>query len=160
MIEILRNILNGGVAKDAGGGLPAQQLAVVALLVEAAKLDGAFGDDERLRIGQLLRARFGRDEAGASALIAAADEQTARGGDLYGPTKTVRDNFDHGQRIEIVEMLWEVAYADGHLHDFEANLLRRVAGLIYVTDRESGEARKRVLGRRPAGAGTTGGTVK
>jgi uncharacterized tellurite resistance protein B-like protein len=48
-------------------------------------------------------------------------------------------------------MLWEVAYADGQLHDYEASLLRRIAGLIYVGDRESGEARKRVLARlRPS----------
>ena len=44
-------------------------------------------------------------------------------------------------------MLWEVAYADGVLHDYEANLLRRVGGLIYVNDRERGDARRRVLAR-------------
>jgi uncharacterized tellurite resistance protein B-like protein len=44
-------------------------------------------------------------------------------------------------------MMWEVAYADGALHDYEASLLRRVTGLLYVSDRESGEARKRVLAR-------------
>ena len=44
-------------------------------------------------------------------------------------------------------MLWEVVYADGELHDYEASLLRRIAGLLYVPDRESGEARKRVLAR-------------
>jgi uncharacterized tellurite resistance protein B-like protein len=44
-------------------------------------------------------------------------------------------------------MLWEVAYADGTLHDYEASLLRRITGLLYVSDRESGEARKRVLAR-------------
>jgi len=44
-------------------------------------------------------------------------------------------------------MAWEVAYADGELHDFEANLLRRLAGLLYIEDRDSGMARKRVLDR-------------
>ena len=44
-------------------------------------------------------------------------------------------------------MLWEVAYADGVLHDYEANLMRRVGGLIYVTDRDRGDARRRVLER-------------
>jgi len=43
--------------------------------------------------------------------------------------------------------LWEVAYADGEVHDYEANLVRRVAGLLYVQDRDSGRARKRVLKR-------------
>jgi len=57
----------------------------------------------------------------------------------------------------MIEMLWDVAYADGVLHDFESNMLRRAAGLLYVTDRESGDARKRVLGRQPGSAGATGG---
>ena len=47
----------------------------------------------------------------------------------------------------MIEMLWKVVYADGNLHDFEANLVRRICGLIYVSDRESGDARKRVLER-------------
>ena len=44
-------------------------------------------------------------------------------------------------------MLWEVAYADGALHDYEASLLRRVAGLLYVSDRDNGEARLRVMAK-------------
>jgi uncharacterized tellurite resistance protein B-like protein len=45
-------------------------------------------------------------------------------------------------------MLWEVAYADGNVDDYEANLVRRVAGLLYVPDRDSGAARKRVENAR------------
>ena len=47
----------------------------------------------------------------------------------------------------MIEMLWEVAYADGVLSKYEANLVRRIAGLIYVSDRDSGIARKRVMAR-------------
>ena len=46
-----------------------------------------------------------------------------------------------------MEMLWEVAYADGELHDYEASLIRRVTGLLHVSDRDSGAARKRALDR-------------
>ena len=49
----------------------------------------------------------------------------------------------------MIEMLWHVVYVDGKIHDHEANLLRRVAGLLYVSDRESGEARKRVVSNSP-----------
>ena len=65
--------------------------------------------------------------------------------DLYGFTRIIKDNFSEEERIRMIEMLWEVAYSDGERHHFEANLVRRVAGLIYVSDRESGEARKRVF---------------
>ena len=134
------------------------RLAAAALLVEAAKLDGTFDEAERAQIAGLLEDRFGMAAADVAALIEAADEETERAGGLYGFTKEVRLNFDHEERISMIEMLWEVAYADGSLHDFESNMLRRVAGLLYVTDRESGEARKRVLNRLSGGAGGTGGS--
>jgi uncharacterized tellurite resistance protein B-like protein len=67
--------------------------------------------------------------------------------DLYGLTRTVKDKLDEEGRIELMEALWEVVYADGELHDYEGQLMRRLSGLLYVTDRESGEARKRALAK-------------
>ncbi len=149
MVDFLRDFLfrRKGRAAEADGAHSASelQLAVAALLVEAAKLDGAFDEVERRRIGEILVSRLGIDAAATDALIAAADDETELAGGLYGFTSEIRRNFEHAERVSMIEMLWEVAYADGVLHDFEANLLRRVAGLLYVTDRESGEARKRVL---------------
>ena len=65
----------------------------------------------------------------------------------------VTDRFSFEERVELMEMLWQVAYADGELDDFEANLLRRVAGLIHVSDRDSGAARKRAMARLGLAAG-------
>lgn len=62
---------------------------------------------------------------------------------MYGLTRDIKNSLDHPERVELMEMLWQVAYADGVLHDYEANLMRRLAGLLYVSDQESGEARKR-----------------
>lgn len=132
------------------------RLAAAALLVEAAKLDGAFDGVERVRIAGLLKDRFGMEGDDVAELIEAADEETDLAGGLYGFTKEIRVNFDHAERVSMIEMLWEVAYADGSLHDFESNMLRRVAGLLYVTDRESGEARKRVLDRLSSETGGAG----
>ena len=64
-----------------------------------------------------------------------------------GFTRAIKDALPPEERIGVLEMLWEVVYADGRLHDYEASLLRRVAGLLYVSDRDSGEARLRVLAR-------------
>lgn len=151
MVDFLRDLLFGGKDRhgdaDRGKGTSKLQLAAAALLVEAAKLDGEFDDTERQRIAELLNTRLGVDSGSTDALIEAADRKSEQAGGLYAFTRDIRDNFAHGECVEMIEMLWEVAYADGSLHDFEANLLRRVAGLLYVTDRESGEARKRVLDR-------------
>ena len=151
MLDRIMALLGGDRGSTAGNGTGAGtdevRLAAAALLVEAAVLDGHFDDAERATIATLLGDRFGLDAAETEALIGAAHEAVERSGQLYGFTRVVKDRFDAEERIRMIEMLWEVAYADGHLHDFEASLVRRVAGLIYVEDRDSGAARKRVLAR-------------
>ena len=62
-------------------------------------------------------------------------------------TRVIKDNYSQQERVELIEMIWEVVYADGVRHDYEDSLLRRIAGLIYVSDRDRGNARKRVLER-------------
>lgn len=148
MVDFIREFLFRRKGASGSGGAHSDSelhLAAAALMVEAAKLDGAFEPVERERIATLLRERFDLDAGAIDTLIVAADEETELAGGLYGFTSEVRRNFDHAERVAMIEMLWAVAYADGELHDFEANLLRRVAGLLYVTDKESGEARKRAL---------------
>lgn len=147
---IARLLFDNDAAADvpAGGHAPAAlRRAAAGLLVDVALLDGGLAAAERVRIATLLRERFELAAADAEALVAAAEAAAAESVELYGLSRVVRDHFDHDERIAMVEMLWEVAYADGVLHPYEANMLRRVAGLLYVSDRESGAARKRVLAR-------------
>ena len=122
-------------------------LAAATLMVEAARMDGAIGTAERARILEICRDRFGLDAAESQDLLAAALAESAGAAQWYGLTALLKDRLDAAGRIAIVEMLWEVAYADGRLHDFEASLLRRIGGLLYVSDRDRGEARLRVLAR-------------
>jgi uncharacterized tellurite resistance protein B-like protein len=134
-------------AAESGSGFDALQLAVAVLLVEAARMDSEFDADERQTVQALLARRFELDAGAAGRLLAQAERKAEGSVELYGFTRTVKDAFEHEDRVELMQMLWEVAYADGTLHDYEANLMRRVAGLVHVTDRESGEARKRALDR-------------
>lgn len=120
-----------------------KQLAAAALLVEAAVMDGNFDDDERTVVLDLLKDRFALSGEDAHALMSQAETTVEKSNELYTLTRTVKDAFDHEERVEMIEMLWTVALADGVIHDYEANLVRRVCGLLYVSDRESGEARKR-----------------
>jgi len=123
------------------------QLAAAALLVEAATLDGHYGETEQAAIDKLLREKFTlRDEEARSLHDLAVAEQSGAN-QLLGFTRVIKDRYSLEERIELIEMIWEVVYADGELHDYEANLLRRLGGLLYVSDRERGDARKRVLAR-------------
>ena len=116
-------------------------------MVEAARLDGSFSERERAHIQRLLVDRFRLTPWLAGELLARAERSATESVAWQGFTRTIKDALPAEERIGVIEMLWEVAYADGELHDYEASLLRRVAGLLYVGDRESGDARLRVLAR-------------
>ena len=121
--------------------------AAAALLVEAACIDGDFGADEHHAITRLLSNKFDLDPGEVETLISDAEAVVAHSVDHYGFARKVKDAYDHEARVDLIEMLWQVVYADGVVDDYEANLMRRLSGLLHVSDRESGDARKRVLER-------------
>lgn len=123
-------------------------LAAAVLLVEAARLDGTFEASERAKIRALLIDHFGLSGDEAETLLGAAEAAQSERHQLLPYTRTIKQQFSEDDRIRLMEMLWEVVYADDELHDHEASLLRRIGGLIYVTDRERGAAKRRVLERR------------
>lgn len=149
MLDRLKAFLAGQTeARDAIAGAGDKvQLATVALLVEAAQMDAEFGAEERAKIIELVENRFGLSAAESRELLQAASEKVEQAVEVFGFTREIKNAFSPEERIEMMEMLWEVAYADGVLHDLEASLMRRLAGLLHVSDRDSGLARKRVLVR-------------
>ena len=146
MIKRIADLLrsSGGAATDPTDEL---QLAVATLMVEAAHMDSSFDESERATITRHLAQRFELDDARAAERVREAEAKAQDNTELYRLSRTIKDNFDHDDRVELMQMLWEIAYADGELHSFEANLMRRLAGLVYVSDQESGEARKRAQAR-------------
>jgi len=155
MIDRIKALF-GGVSEQAAGSRQPDELAMAAavLLVEAARLDGIFDDAERSTIEAILRRHFGLAGDETETLLAAAERAQAERQQLLPYTRVIKQRFDQKERIQLIEMLWEVVYADDVLHDHEASLLRRVGGLIYVTDRDRGAAKRRVLARK--GASGTG----
>ena len=125
-------------------------LAAAVLLVLAATADGAFDAAERGRIEWLCEHRFGLSAEEADALLAAAEREAGESVQILGFTRVIKDGFTYDERLHLMEMLWEVVYADEVVEAREAQLMRRVAGLIYVEDRDSGVARARVRARREA----------
>lgn len=123
------------------------RLSAAFLLIEAACQDGSFDATERATIERLLRERFRLDDETCAGLLAEAEQAQAHAVQWQRHTRAIVEQFDEVERVGMIEMLWEVVYADGVVDDYEANLLRRVGGLIYVSDRDRGEARKRVEAR-------------
>jgi uncharacterized tellurite resistance protein B-like protein len=139
--------LEDGQADAAFSRADEKYIAAAALMVEAATLDGNFAQSERDAITALVKERFRLSVDETATLIKEAEAAHGRTNNLLTFTRIIKDRFDEPERIEIMEMLWEVAYADGKLHDYEANLMRRIGGLIYVSDRDNGAARKRAMQR-------------
>ncbi len=134
-------------AAEKGDDAEERQVAVAALLIEAAFMDEQFEANERSKITELLKSRFGLGDEEAGRLIDAAEQEVHDSSQLFRFTRVVNQRFSQEDRVELMEMLWEVVYVDGELHDYEAGLMRRIAGLIHVTDQDSGAARKRALDR-------------
>ena len=123
------------------------RLAAAALLVHAAAIDGNISDVERDTLHTLIKQRFGLDAATTDELVAEATEAELQAVDLYHFTSLLNRTLDQEGRRRIVEMLWEMVYADRRVTELEDNLLWRAADLLGVSSRERIELRQRVTGR-------------
>jgi uncharacterized tellurite resistance protein B-like protein len=123
------------------------RLAAAALLVHAAAIDGNISDVERDTLHTLIKQRFGLDAATTDELVAEATEAELQAVDLYHFTSLLNRTLDQEGRRRIVEMLWEIVYADRRVTELEDNLLWRAADLLGVSSRERIELRQRVTGR-------------
>lgn len=151
MINRIRAILGGtnssAEVTDIKSPSEDKHLAMAALLVEVAYVDTSFHERERQVILDLVSNRFGLADDEALSLIQAAELAQQGASDLVQFTRRLKEHYSAEERIELIEMLWEVVYADGRVDDFEASLMRRIGGLLYVSERERGSAQKRVVKR-------------
>jgi uncharacterized tellurite resistance protein B-like protein len=111
------------------------RLAAAALLVHTATIDGGVSPAERERLHTVVKHRFGLDGAATDELLREATEIEHEAVDLYGFTSLINRALDEEGRCRIVEMMWQVVYADGQVSEFEDNLIWRAADLLHVSRR-------------------------
>ena len=133
-------------AAPAPGADDELHLAVAALLVEAACADEAYDAREKVIIDRTLAARFSLDAAAAAALRVRAETAQAGAVDIQRFTRVAKA-MSGEEKIGLLESLWEIILSDDARDPFEDALMRRICGLIYVDDQESGSARTRVEAR-------------
>ncbi len=144
MLDKLRALIAGRPEKQADeDGERDLPLAVAALLVEAARADYEYREAERAIIDTVLGETFSLDADAARALRARGETAQEAAFDLHQFTKQAK-TMAHAEKIGLIEALWRVVLSDAERDQYEDALIRRVCGLIYVEDRESGEARQRV----------------
>ncbi len=125
-----------------------EKLAAAALMVEVATHDGEFSRSEREHILYLLEHRLGLSSQDALELFVEALATQNDASHMLDFTRKIKDHFDEAGREHILELLWEVVFADGQEDAYESNLMRRVTGLLYISDRRSGMLRKKVKASR------------
>jgi uncharacterized tellurite resistance protein B-like protein len=146
------------IAEIAGEEPPARpfdeedfRLAAAALLIHVANVDGAIDLAERRRLKAIIEARFGLDEKQAAALTAAAEQSDRMAVDFYHFTSILKRALDEDARLKVVEMLWEIAFADGAVRELEENTIWRIAELLGVSSRDRILLRQKVAAEEKEG---------
>ena len=114
----------------------ALRMAVAVLLMEVARSEDGVSDEERLTINRILEAQHAISPGQASEIIEVAERDAEQATSLHPFTRLIVDECSIEERTEIVRMLWEVSFADGHAGSHEQHLVRKVAGLLHVPHRD------------------------
>jgi uncharacterized tellurite resistance protein B-like protein len=149
MFEAFKNFISEFVD---GGKHPSQfadddyRLAAAALLVHAAAIDGEMSPSEGEKLRAVLKKNFSLDDAATTELIEKATAVERESVDLYHFTHALNRSLNEAGRARVIEMMWEIVYADGKRDELEDNLLWRAADLLGVSPRERIELRRQIGG--------------
>ena len=146
MINLLKNILNYKKSNDDEEDSKNLEL-LCGLMIEAAYTDGTIGESELKKIKFSLINVFDEKEDEVDLVLDEAIKNKNNSKSLHHYTSFINKNFDSEKKLLLIEALWEIVLSDGEIHDFESNLIRRLAGLLYISDVNSGNARKRALNK-------------
>src|SRR5262245_64145330 len=148
MLDGLRQFIAEVVSPQAHNGRSfddsGYQLAATALLIHVISLDGEPSEIEKRKLHSLIESRFGLDPGSADKLIASAMLVEGEAVDLYHFTSVIMRAVDETGRLRIVEMMWELVYADGQVSEFEDNVVWRAADLLGISSRDRIELKHRV----------------
>lgn len=134
--DLFDAIVSPATAGGPAGGPHSLELATAVLLVEVMRAEPQLGANERLAVVAALQRKFGLPQDELDRLLELAAEAARTASDFHQFTSVINDRFGHPEKIRIVEAMWDVAYADGHLDAHENHLIAKVAGLLHVTHGE------------------------
>jgi uncharacterized tellurite resistance protein B-like protein len=121
-----------------------EKLAAAALMVECARIDGAFTEEEREAICRAVREAFALDRETAGILVGVAEKHADELWDDWLFTETIKRHFNQEEQLAIIRRMWQVALADEDLHPFEERLIARVARELGLSKEAVAQSRERV----------------
>ena len=146
MINLLKNILNSQDSDQEKEDNKNLEL-LCGLMIEAAYTDGRIDESELQNIKSSLINVFGEEPNNVELVLNAAIKNKNNTKSLHYYTSFINKNFSEENKLILIEVLWKIVLSDGEVHDYESNLIRRLAGLLYISDVKSGNAKKRALDR-------------
>jgi uncharacterized tellurite resistance protein B-like protein len=148
--QFISEIVSPGAQEDRAFDDTGYRLAATALLIHVISIDGEPSAIEKRKLHSLIESRFGLDPGTADHLIASATLVEGEAVDLYHFTSVIMRTVNEEGRLRIVEMMWELVYADGQVSEFEDNVVWRAADLLGVSSRDRIELKHRVAERQSA----------
>lgn len=119
----------------------ALRVATAVLLVEVARADFIVEPAERLKLRQLLERQFDLSGLELDALLEQAESDADHMVSIQHVTRLLNQHYDHAMKLRVVEMMWQIIYADGEKDHYEEHLIRQVADLLYLSHSEFIQAR-------------------
>ena len=142
MLDSLKNIFLQN--KSSNNELDEENVDILCgLMIEAANTDGNITQEELNKISSSLIDIFKEDPEIVEKNLTSALKDKDNSRSLYFYTSKLNKQFSNEKKIMLIEVLWEIILSDNEVHDFESNLIRRLAGLLYISDVECGNAKKR-----------------
>jgi len=144
MLAHIKNWLTAEQEKQSALVSDAHELAylVTALMLEAAQIDGEASEDELALIISSVASQFDLDDDQMKAVLAEAQTDAEERIELHTLVRRLRENADYEERIGVLELIWMTVLADNRVDRLESQLMRRLAGLLFVSDVDSGLAAK------------------
>ena len=144
MIKLLKDILSYNISEE--DKVDTKNLELLSgLMIEAAYTDGQIDEIEINKIKLTLINVFEEDPKEVDLFLDEALKNKNNTKSLHYYTSQINKNFSDDRKLLLIEALWEIVLSDGEIHDYESNLIRRLSGLLYISDVNSGNARKRAL---------------
>lgn len=148
LLDQIKSLLGFSEEEEVRTAALDKNLAAAALMVHVIAADGEITSDEETRLNSILRDHYAVSDTETEALANAAKLAQSDAVDMYRFTSILKSEMEETERLALVEDLWEMVYADGEVHEFEDNVVWRVAELIGIGSRERMVLKQRVMARR------------
>ena len=124
------------------------QIAISTLMIQTAVYDGIFDEQEKSKILELIKKYFNFNEDQKLTLFKIAMKVNDNSNDMQQFTSVLNHNLSEEEKLNIIEMLWKIIISDGHIDDYENALIRKISGLLYISDRDVGQIKKKLIAQQ------------